>query len=324
MERFLDATKANLFFAKGLIMVEGDAENLLIPAIAELMDRHLHKHGVSIVNVGSTAYKRYVNIFKRKDEKTFDIPIAVISDLDVKALEYYDDNSKDRKIPKYWLKDTVLTELKAITEEVDYEAMANVYRSLTVFEKEVRSNKTENFVPIGETIERLKAVLTDDKKTKLDEAMLSTIREDRIKRLKSEINKGKTKIYLPKDWTLEYEIAGSGLYRLLVTATRAAKIETDNPDLEMTDETLLELWSKVKEDYPDGHVPTREDIYRIFAPLNEGVVSKAITAQYLSGMISGELPPVKGNDEMKGKVKGIIETDDRMKYLKEAIEYVTA
>ena len=324
LERFLDATKANLFFAKGLIMVEGDAENLLIPAIAELMDRHLHKHGVSIVNVGSTAYKRYVSIFKRKDEKTFDIPIAVISDLDVKALEYYDDNSKDRKIPKYWLKDTVLTELKAITEEVDYEAMANVYRSLTAFEKEVWSNKTENFVPIGETIGRLKAVLTDDKKTKLDEAILSTIREDRIKRLKSEITKGKTKIYLPKDWTLEYEIAGSGLYRLLVTATRAAKIETDNPDLEMTDETLLELWSKVKEDYPDGHVPTREDIYRIFAPLNEGVVSKAITAQYLAGMISGELPPVKGNDEMKGKVKGIIEIDDRMKYLKEAIEHVTA
>lgn len=55
LEHFLDATKANLFFAKGLIMVEGDAENLLIPAIAELMDRHLHKHGVSIVNVNAVA-----------------------------------------------------------------------------------------------------------------------------------------------------------------------------------------------------------------------------------------------------------------------------
>ena len=85
----------------------------------------------------------------------------------------------------------------------------------------------------------MKAVLTEDKKTTLDEAMLSTIREDRIKRLKSEINKGKTKIYLHKDWTLEYEIAGSGLYRLLVTATRAAKIETDNLDLEMTDYHLI-------------------------------------------------------------------------------------
>ena len=33
--RFLDATKANLFFARGVLVVEGDAENLLLPAIAE-------------------------------------------------------------------------------------------------------------------------------------------------------------------------------------------------------------------------------------------------------------------------------------------------
>ena len=64
LERFLDATKANLFFAKGLIMVEGDAENLLIPAIAQLIGKNLYQYGVSVVNVGSTAYKRYVNIFK--------------------------------------------------------------------------------------------------------------------------------------------------------------------------------------------------------------------------------------------------------------------
>ena len=38
LRRFLDATKANLFFARGLIVVEGDAENILFPAIAEKMD----------------------------------------------------------------------------------------------------------------------------------------------------------------------------------------------------------------------------------------------------------------------------------------------
>ena len=97
LERFLDATKANLFFAKGLIMVEGDAENLLIPAIAQLIGKNLYQYGVSVENVGSTAYKRYVNIFKRKDEKSFGMPIAVVSDLDVRALEYYDEKSKDRK-----------------------------------------------------------------------------------------------------------------------------------------------------------------------------------------------------------------------------------
>lgn len=323
LERFLDATKANLFFAKGLIMVEGDAENLLIPAIAELMDRHLHKHGVSIVNVGSTAYKRYVSIFKRKDEKTFDMPIAIISDLDVRALEYYDDNSKERKTPFYWLKDTVRQDLEAITEEVNYDAMASVYGSLTAFENEVRTNKTEGFVPVVATINRLKAVLTDDKKTKLNEALLLTIREEKTKRLEREINDGKTKIFLPKDWTLEYELAGSGIYRLLDMAIRAAKMEAGDPNLKITDDVLLELWSKVKEDYPDGHVATREDAYNVFAPLNEGTVSKAITAQYLAGMISGELPPVKGDEELKGRIKDLFLNDERLKYLKDAIEYVT-
>ena len=63
LERFLDATKANLFFAKGVIIVEGDAENLLIPTIAKLIGKPLHEYGVSIVNVGSTAFNRYRKIF---------------------------------------------------------------------------------------------------------------------------------------------------------------------------------------------------------------------------------------------------------------------
>lgn len=91
LERFLEATRANLFFARGIITVEGDAENLLLPVIAEIIDRPLYRYGVSIINVGSTAFKRYVNIFKRKEGKDFYIPISIVSDLDVRALEYYTD-----------------------------------------------------------------------------------------------------------------------------------------------------------------------------------------------------------------------------------------
>ena len=87
---------------------------------------------------------------------------------------------------------------------------------------------------------------------------------------------------------------------------------------------MLELWSEVKENYPDDHKPSREDSYKIFAPLNDGTVSKAITAQYLAGMITGQLPPIKGNDDLKKKVKGIIENDERLEYIKKAIEHVTA
>jgi putative ATP-dependent endonuclease of OLD family len=85
LQRFLDATKANLFFANGLIFVEGDAENLLIPSIASIIDLPLAKYGVSIVNVGSTAFLRYCNIFKRRDESNLiEIPVVCITDMDVK------------------------------------------------------------------------------------------------------------------------------------------------------------------------------------------------------------------------------------------------
>lgn len=98
LERFLDSTKANLFFAKGVIMVEGDAENLLIPTIAELIDRPLYDFGVSVVNVGSTAFKRFVRIFARTDGKNLKIPVSCITDLDI-ALKTNGDGviSKNKK-----------------------------------------------------------------------------------------------------------------------------------------------------------------------------------------------------------------------------------
>jgi len=87
LERFLDATKANLFFTKGIIFVEGDAENILIPTIAELIGKPLYKYGVSVVNVGHKGFFRYVNIFKRKDNTTIPIRVAIITDLDIKIDE---------------------------------------------------------------------------------------------------------------------------------------------------------------------------------------------------------------------------------------------
>lgn len=84
LQRFLDATKANLFFAKGIIMVEGDAENILIPVIADILGYPLEKYGVSIVNVGSTAFLRYSGIMVRRDGTDIGIPVSVVTDCDIK------------------------------------------------------------------------------------------------------------------------------------------------------------------------------------------------------------------------------------------------
>lgn len=96
LQRFLDSTKANLFFAKGIIMVEGDAENILIPVIADILGYPLEKYGVSIVNVGSTAFLRYSGIMVRKDGHTIGIPVSVITDCDVKPYDV-DPVTKKRK-----------------------------------------------------------------------------------------------------------------------------------------------------------------------------------------------------------------------------------
>lgn len=85
LQRFLDVTKANLFFARGLIVVEGDGETILMPTLARLIGRDLTEHGVSIVNVGGTGLRRYARILQRRDpaKGVFAIPTACLADLDV-------------------------------------------------------------------------------------------------------------------------------------------------------------------------------------------------------------------------------------------------
>lgn len=87
LQRFLDSTKANLFFAKGVIMVEGDAENILIPVLADILGYPLEKYGISVVNVGSTAFLRYSGIMIRADGSSIGIPVSVITDCDVRPYE---------------------------------------------------------------------------------------------------------------------------------------------------------------------------------------------------------------------------------------------
>ena len=84
LQRFLDVTKANLFFAKGVILVEGWSEELFLPVLAEKIEINLTQKGVSIVNVGGVTFLRYASIFQREDGKEMDIPVAVVTDLDVK------------------------------------------------------------------------------------------------------------------------------------------------------------------------------------------------------------------------------------------------
>lgn len=85
LQRFLDVTKANLFFARGVLVVEGDAEAILLPTIGKILGRDLEEYGVSIINAGGVGLGRYARIFIREDPARglLNVPVACVTDLDV-------------------------------------------------------------------------------------------------------------------------------------------------------------------------------------------------------------------------------------------------
>lgn len=84
LEKYLDATKANLFFARSVVIVEGPGEALLLPTLAKLLGYSFTDYGTSLVDVRSTGLRRYARIFQRKDQsKLLDINVACITDRDI-------------------------------------------------------------------------------------------------------------------------------------------------------------------------------------------------------------------------------------------------
>lgn len=79
LRRFLDVTKAALLFARGVILVEGVAEQLLIPAIAQQMGRPLSRSGVAVINIGGVAFPPFTELF---GSDRLPYRCAVISDAD--------------------------------------------------------------------------------------------------------------------------------------------------------------------------------------------------------------------------------------------------
>lgn len=302
LNRFLDSTKANLFFAKGLLLVEGDAENLLIPTIAKIIGRDLHRYGVSVVNIGSTAYKRYVNIFKRKNGEPFGMPISIVSDLDVRSIEYYNEQKDAKKV--YHISEDIKKKLSEnYNDDVNWTNIPNLFLSENDYEKYISENKKVERFKAGRKKEII-AIIEEDY-SDITESDIKYLREIKRNELQKRYN-DEIRIFLPKCWTLEYDIARSTLFKKLALAIELAKYEMQ--DMSITNEILKKEKGEIEKQYCTDI--TDEIAYKIFKPLNDGSVSKAITAQYLSELLTDE-------------DKGDIESDEYLDYIVKAIKHVT-
>lgn len=327
LERFLDATKANLFFAKGVIIVEGDAENLLIPTIAKLIDRPLHKYGVSIVNVGSTAFKRYAKIFLRKDKADFNIPVSIITDLDIRSYEYYSENNEgeintETQLPQILnVNKEFIESVEKITNEININNLPLFFSYRKEFINYIAVNKTVKRFPnkkVGEkSVTEQLLELFNSKLEDITPELIEVLRVEKKRRIINEWKyKGLIEIFVPDKWTLEYEIASSKLYKYLIQAILISKVEKGNNNVRVDRELFEKVKYEVGVTCQDEILIDQMKIYKAFEPLCIGNTSKASTAQYLSEILENE-------NEEEQKITKIFASDPYLKYLCDAIYHVT-
>lgn len=79
LERYLDVTRAELFFARRVIFVEGAAELMMVDALAKRIGCDLRQHGVSLISVEGLNFDSFLPLF---GDKALKIPVAVLTDAD--------------------------------------------------------------------------------------------------------------------------------------------------------------------------------------------------------------------------------------------------
>lgn len=77
IDRFLDATRSELVFARRVLLVEGVAEQLMAPSLAKALGVDLDEVGISVCAIGGTHFGSYVKLCK-----ALGIPYAVLTDGD--------------------------------------------------------------------------------------------------------------------------------------------------------------------------------------------------------------------------------------------------
>ena len=82
LERYLDVTRGEMLFAKGVLLVEGEAERFLVPALAKANGVDFDQLGISVCSVAGTNFGPYMELL---GERGLRLPVAVATDGDPAA-----------------------------------------------------------------------------------------------------------------------------------------------------------------------------------------------------------------------------------------------
>jgi len=77
VQRYITTTRADVLFSRGVVFVEGDAEEALIPVFADSIGKPLDELGIAVCNVAGVNFAPYVKL-----AMALGMPYAVITDWD--------------------------------------------------------------------------------------------------------------------------------------------------------------------------------------------------------------------------------------------------
>lgn len=83
LQRFLNATRGELFFARKVILVEGIAEALLLPVLTKIAGGDLNESAVTVVNTNGINFNAFLPLF---GEEKLSYPVAILTDGDAKHI----------------------------------------------------------------------------------------------------------------------------------------------------------------------------------------------------------------------------------------------
>ena len=123
VQRYLDAVRTNLLFAKGVILVEGDAEEILIPIMVKnVFGISLDELGISLINIRSTGFENVAQLF-HKDR--IQRKCAILTDLDDAICDTTIDEVNDSERLKKYKKKVEASKLKGLERKDKLDAFVS-------------------------------------------------------------------------------------------------------------------------------------------------------------------------------------------------------
>lgn len=146
IERYLDATRSTLLFAKSVILVEGDAEIILIPEmVKKAFGITLDEIGVSLINVGSTQFTNIAALFS---EERIRRRCAIVTDNDISIVPLEDGTYEDKEFQKKCKQsqDSGENRKQKLEEFCESNSYISAYYATNTFEVELIKQGNKNII----------------------------------------------------------------------------------------------------------------------------------------------------------------------------------